>query len=121
MVSSMLKLFKPKPKSNRYEKPDPKPSKVLSGLNRAPSTAEMVRAAVRQEMSMVAEANEMETFEEANDFDVDGDSFANSPFEIEDDEMFKGNSTGFIEEKPAPPEEDSEKPASEDPPAVEEP
>lgn len=96
----MKSLFKKiKRKTLAYEKPDPKPAKVLTGMNRPLSTAEHVRAVVQAEMSLAAQLSEMETFEEAEDFDCGDDNMA-SQYTIEDDDFAYMENTDFIEEKP---------------------
>lgn len=114
MIPKIKKLAK---KILPYEKPDPKPSKVLTGMNRPLSTAEHVRAVVKAEMSLAAELAEMETFEEADDFEVD-DETMDTEYTLDDDDNHFNPS--FIEEKPEPPlEPESPAKTEETPPAPE--
>lgn len=104
----MKKLFKKIiRKTSNYEKPDPRPAKVLTGMNRPLSTAEHVRAVVQAEMSLAAQLNEMETFDEANDFDVDDDNMA-SQYTLADDDHAHLENTSFIEETPKTPDNSPE-------------
>lgn len=97
----MIETFKKaKKKFLKFEKPDPKPHKIISGLNRLPSTAEMVRNLVQAELSAVAENAQYETFEEANDFDCPDDETLETGYQLVDDEDFVPQ-TPFVEE-PAP-------------------
>lgn len=64
------------------EIPDPTPVELPLGFRRPPSIHELIKAAVRDEMSREAESQGMETFDEADDFDVDDDEEINSPYEL---------------------------------------
>ena len=85
----------------KYEKPDPKPSKVLTGMNRPLSTADHVRAVVQAELSAAAAAAEQETFDDSNDFDVEDEPMA-SQYTLDDDDLPIKDNPNFVEEKITP-------------------
>lgn len=56
--------------------PDPTPVEVPLGMKAAPSMQELIKAAVRQEVSRVAEAAGLGSFVDEDDFDLDGEEDA---------------------------------------------
>lgn len=64
--------------------PDDTPVEVPLHLTLPPTTEEMIRRVVREQMSMLAEANGFESFEESDDFEVDEDPDPLSRYEVQD-------------------------------------
>lgn len=93
------------------DKSDPKPHKVLTGMNRPASTAELVKQVVSAELSKAAEMNGYESFDEANDFSID-DSEPTTDYELDE----TSTETGFISEPPPEPEPEPEPEPAPEPP-----
>lgn len=75
---------------------DGAPVAVPAGFKHPPSIQDIIRRAIRQEISTSAAKQGQESFEEADDFDVDDDPEIKSPYELDEDQA----NAKFIEEKP---------------------
>lgn len=75
---------------------DGKPVAIPAGFKHPPSIQDLIRRAIRQEISQGAKKEGHETFDEADDFDVDDDPELKSPYELDDNQA----NAKFMEERP---------------------
>jgi hypothetical protein len=68
-----------------FDPSDPVP--VEAAISEAPTMLDRMRAMIYQELAHQGQLNEVESLEEAMDFDIDGDGFVGSQYEIMEEEF----------------------------------